>query len=184
MLGGTGCTGVGKATSILISPTPHQHQGVCFYRLLSGVQGTFNFPRSWRARGQLESRVATGRWATAASLREAARARPRCTRAHRAPRASGLPWSGLAAAGRKEVNAAARLLAGASTRLPCPPTRPPATRRGVHGPPPLGGWSAAPPPPRDPRALPKFGATLCPRARARDPHPLPRSAGPAVPRAS
>lgn len=55
-------------------------------------------------------------------------ARPRCTRARGAPRASGLAWSGLAAAGRKEVSAAARLLAGASTRRPCHRTRPPATR--------------------------------------------------------
>lgn len=53
-------------------------------------------------------------------------ARPRCTRARGAPRASGLPWSGLAAAGRK-VSAAARLLAGASTGPPCHPTPPPAT---------------------------------------------------------
>lgn len=54
-------------------------------------------------------------------------ARPRCTRARGAPRASGLPWSGLAAAGRKEVSAVARLLAGASTCPPCHPTPPPAT---------------------------------------------------------
>lgn len=75
------------------------------------------------------------------------------------------------------------------SRAPAPagpatgPDRPPLAR-GVHGPPPLGGSYAAPPPPRDPRALPKFSDPLCPRARARHPHPLPHSAGPEVPRAS
>ena len=165
----------------------HQYQGVCFYRLFSDVQGTFisTSNADEEIEDNYKARVATGWVGPGASRPGRCRALARAAHARAEhPRASGLPCSGLAAAVRKEVSAAARLLSGAKRRpaLPLDPHQ--LLSRRVHGPPTPGRLdrcALAAPGPR--RAVPKLRAPLRKPARARHPHPLPlpHSAGPGMP---